>query len=130
MLIDYWFSHDARLNTAVLEQVAAARQAGLRVFLTTNQEHERAQYLWDQLGLRHYAEGIITSGFLGAKKPESYFFKAAAKFTHAPVSEHLLIDDSQENIDAARKAGWSAVHWDESQTLTQILDEFSARNHG
>ena len=50
-LIAYWFEKDSRLDPAILDDIAASRSAGLKVWLATNQEHMRARYLMDVLGL-------------------------------------------------------------------------------
>lgn len=125
-LIDYWFSQDARLDTALLGDL---RNCGLKVYLTTNQEHERAKFLWENLGLQNHADGMITSAKLGAQKPDAAFFHGAAEITGALAQEHLLIDDSRENIAGAKSAGWRAAHWDGCGdgcvSLKTLLADFS-----
>lgn len=74
-LIDYWFENDSRIDRAVLADMGKLRAAGHRVYLATNQEHMRATYLMETLGL-------IT-----------------------------LVDDTEQNVLAAREKGWTAVHW-------------------
>ncbi len=120
-LMNYWFTQDARLNTELLGDLDKARTKGLKVYLTTNQEHERAAFLWNNLGLSQHADGIITSAALGLKKPDPAFFKAAETVTKAPAQTHLLIDDTPENIEGAEIAGWRASLWDTKNSLTLTL---------
>lgn len=121
-LIAYWFARDARVMTEVLDDVRTARAHGLRVYLTTNQEHLRAQYLMQDMGLAAHVDGMVYSAAVGCKKPELAFYRAAEKVAGDAGQSLLLVDDRTENIDAARAAGWQAVHWDASQRLDAILD--------
>src|SRR5690606_32315883 len=46
----YWLSHDSNVNEDMVEVVRRLRDAGgSRLFLATNQEHMRAQWLWRTL---------------------------------------------------------------------------------
>lgn len=112
--VEYWFANDARLDRGVLEDVGALRAAGLPVWLATNQEHSRAAYLMDALGLGAHVDGILYSAKLGAKKPEEAFFEAA-------VAALLLVDDTPANVDAARAAGWRAALWTGETRLADLI---------
>ena len=120
-LIEYWFRLDSRVNSDLLADIDHARRSGLKVYFATNQEHERAAYLWENLGLKNHADGIIASAQVAAKKPDQAFFKAATKITNAAPENHLLIDDTPENITGAKAANWQATHWDNQTRLPLIL---------
>jgi putative hydrolase of the HAD superfamily len=81
------------------------------VYLATNQEHLRAAYLMEKLGLAEHVDGILYSARLGAKKPELDFFAKVQAAVRLCGEEILLIDDSRPNIEAALEAGWQAFHW-------------------
>lgn len=119
-LIDYWFANDAGLDLRVLDDLRTLRDQGVKVFLATNQENLRAQYLWNELGLRDHADGLITSADLGVAKPDPLFFDRAMLRTNADPSAHLLIDDSPPNVKAAQAFGWKALHWTGAQRLKDI----------
>lgn len=110
-LIEYWFGQDSRLDRELLGELAAIRAAGIPVCLATNQEHRRAEHLMKTLGLANYVDGIFYSAELRAKKPERNFFDQVASRIGLPAGNLLLVDDSLDNVDAARRAGWRAVHW-------------------
>lgn len=109
--IAYWFERDARIVAPLLSELARARAAGTRVYLATNQEHLRAAYLMDTLGLAEHVDGIFYSARLGAKKPDAAFFAAVQSAVGLRGDELLLVDDSHANVVAARAAGWRALHW-------------------
>lgn len=107
----YWFDRDARLNAPLLEELSAIRARGIRVYLATNQEHLRAAHIMERLGLADHVDGMFYSAQLGTKKPNAEFFAKVQASVGLRGDEILLLDDSRSNIDAARQAGWRALHW-------------------
>jgi putative hydrolase of the HAD superfamily len=118
--VSYWFEKDSRVVTALLRELSSVRSAGTRVYLATNQEHLRAAYLMENLGLAEHVDGIFYSARLGAKKPEREFFSRVEAEVGSSGKEILLIDDSPQNIEAALKAGWHALHWTEHTSPTIV----------
>jgi putative hydrolase of the HAD superfamily len=120
-LIAYWFENDSRVDQAVLSAVKHYRDRGLPVFLATNQEHLRADYLMRQVGLGAHVDGIIYSAALGHRKPSAEFFERAAAIAAAAPEDIVLVDDTLANVEAARQAGWHAVHWTADKVLGDEL---------
>ncbi|MEP1614532.1 MAG: HAD-IA family hydrolase [Roseobacter sp.] len=120
-LISYWFEMDSRLVEPVLADCRAARNSGHQVYLTTNQDHMRAKYLMNTMGLKNEVDGIAYSAEAGFQKPSPEFYSYAAHLTAHPPHELLLIDDTPANIDGAIKAGWQATHWNRKERLSDIL---------
>lgn len=111
--VSYWFEKDSRLVAPLLAELSLLRSAGIRVYLATNQEHLRAAYLMEKLGLAEHVDGIFYSARLGAKKPDVEFFANVQAAVGLCGEELLLIDDSRQNVEAALRAGWQALHWTE-----------------
>jgi len=109
--VSYWFERDSRLVGSLVPELSWARSRGLRVYLATNQEHLRAAYLMETVGLAEHADGMFYSARLGAKKPDRAFFANVQAAVGLRGEEILLIDDSRRNVDAALEAGWRALHW-------------------
>jgi FMN phosphatase YigB (HAD superfamily) len=57
--VSYWFERDSRLVAPFLAELSVVRGAGIRVYLPTNQEHLRAAYLMERLGLADHVDGIF-----------------------------------------------------------------------
>lgn len=110
-LVSYWFEKDSRLMAPLLSELSQARSTGIRVYLATNQEHLRAAYLMNTLGLAEHADANYYSARLGVKKPDTEFFARVQAAVGLHNEEMLLIDDSSENVEAALRAGWQALHW-------------------
>lgn len=119
--IRYWFEHDAHLNVTLLDQLERVRQRGLALHLATVQEHERAAFLWQSLGLRERFDAIHYSADLGVAKPEPEFFAEVERRTGFVPNEVFFIDDRAENVEAARNCGWFAAVWTGERTLDELL---------
>lgn len=122
-LIDYWFENDAHLDLKLLAQLAPVRAGGARLHLATMQEHERAGYIWNELGLNRHFDAMHYSAALGSAKPEALFFRAVAERSGFSAGEIFFIDDKQANVEAARLEGWSAAIWDGTRTLASLMAE-------
>lgn len=124
-LIDYWFENDSRLDLNLLEELAALRQSGITLLLATNQEHSRARYLMEHIGLSAHFDDIIYSAALGHSKPSPDFFRLATERAGVLPGEIAFIDDMAENIEAARQFGWNAAQWTAGATLGGTLPVFA-----
>jgi putative hydrolase of the HAD superfamily len=121
LVLNYWFRQDALLNHGLLRDLATTRLGGLRACLATNQEHERARYLMDTLGLAAHVDGCHYSAAIGHRKPRPEFFRAVARRVGLHPEELLLIDDADENVRAAIEAGWHAALWTGQERLGDIV---------
>jgi putative hydrolase of the HAD superfamily len=120
-LIQYWFENHAHLNEALALDLAAIRSDGTEVHLATVQEHERARYLWEDLGFRNRFDGLHYAAQLGCSKPAAAFYRSIEARTGFRPSELFLIDDRPANVEGAIACGWSAALWTGRQTLRSLL---------
>lgn len=117
----YWFQNDARLDTQLLNELDEQRRAGIKVYLATNQEHLRASFLVEQLGLSQYCDGIYYSAALGCKKPDAGFYEKITDSSGLAPDQLLLLDDTPANVLAARALGWMALEWTKDSRLATAL---------
>jgi len=113
-IIQCWFSSDANLDFELLEGVNNLKQTvGVKAFLATNQEKYRAEYIWEELGLIGYFDGIFCSASIGAMKTDIAFYEHihSALGISPEATTILFFDDSEKNIVAARNVGWKAYHY-------------------
>jgi putative hydrolase of the HAD superfamily len=120
-VLTYWFENDARINARLLAELDEQRQRGMRVYLTTNQEHRRAKYLMETIGLETHVDGMHYSAALSCRKPDRLFFDKVADLTGLAPAELLLIDDTSANVEAALAAGWQSANWHADSSLAAIL---------
>ncbi len=106
---DVWC--DLRVDERSVALVRALRARGLGVHLATNQEMHRTAYMRDTLGYDRLFELSFYSWQVGHAKPSPRFFETVLERLDASGAEVLFIDDTAENVDAARRAGLHAEHW-------------------
>ena len=123
-LVRYWFENDAHLDKNLLAQLAPIRARGVQLHLATVQEHERAQYIWNELALREHFDGMHYAAELGWAKPDAPFFRAVEAKAGFPAAEIFFVDDKQANVDAARALGWSAALWDGTRSLSELIARY------
>jgi putative hydrolase of the HAD superfamily len=120
-LVDYWLVRDAELNETLLADLAALRATGVELHLATIQEHERAAYLWDTLGLKQRFDGLHYAADMGWKKTDPEFYALVEARTGFAPAELALLDDTAGNIEAAHAAGWRGLHWTGDRRLADLL---------
>ena len=120
-LIDYWFSNDAHIDHRLLAELEGLRSHGVEVHLATVQEHERADYLWNGLGLRSRFDGIHYAAALGCSKPAVGFYRSIEARTFLSPETIFFIDDKAPNVAGARRCGWSAALWTGENTLRELI---------
>jgi putative hydrolase of the HAD superfamily len=108
VFVRQWVEHEHHLDTALLEQIQILRSNGILRYLGTNQERNRANYMKLEMGLNNSLDGVFASSDLGFRKPNLEFYKSLQDKIQIPASEILFWDDSLENVNAAREAGWNA----------------------
>ncbi len=129
--IDYWFSHDARLNDDLIELTHELRlRSGLRCFLATNQERHRTMHIWETLGLNKLFDAMVSSSDLGVCKPEPEFFRRAQQRLELTTDDRVLfVDDREQFVQAAQRHGWEAVLFRDNNDLCSRLGSWVA-DHG
>lgn len=111
-----------------IELVHRIRAAGYGVHLGSNQEQHRAAHMRTDLGFDELFDVSCYSHDLGVAKPDPRFFSRAAERIGADPAAVLFVDDLERNVDGARTAGMSAVHWTFSLGLDVLERELAA--HG
>ncbi len=119
--VEYWFVKDSNINQDVLEIVKRLGQCGeVALYIATAQEHHRAAYLWNDLGLKELFDDIFYSARLGVAKDRIEFFAKINAQLHIPPAERpLFFDDREKVVTAARAAGWDAQIFDTIEDLSR-----------
>jgi glucose-1-phosphatase len=82
-------------------------------------DHMQANYQSFRLWRR-----AIASHLIHAAKPDPKAFAIACRELGAGPAECLFIDDTLANAEAARAAGWHAIHFKGAVALREELEEF------
>lgn len=115
-IIDYWMKNDLNINHDVLDIVKQLNTMECDLYIATNQEYVRANYLWHNLGFNYYFHDIFYSAKIGHVKPEAEYFHY---INDAIGSEEIIFfDDHPQNIDVAKSCGWQAFLFNDISDLT------------
>lgn len=113
VFVNYWLSHDSAINAPLLDVVRQLKaRSDLRLYIATNQDHMRALWLWQTMGLGELFEDMFYSARAGVRKPEKGFFDFIEHRIGPQSEPPLFFDDTPKVIDGARKYGWEAVQFD------------------
>ena len=107
-LIDYWFSKEGTRNEEILSMIRGLRKASIPVFLATDNEKYRTDYIVNEFGLGKEFDGIFSSAYVGFRKEEAGFWKHLTAAAAWKPDEMLVWDDEIENIACAKAAGFTA----------------------
>jgi len=111
----------ARLFEAELEPVsgvvAALERIALPKCVASNGPIEKVEQALRVSGLTRFFDGKLFSSYaIGSWKPEPDLLLHAAREMQVDVAECLVVDDSPLGLEAARRAGMSALFFDPDGT--------------
>lgn len=109
----YWLSHDSNVNQPLLDVVARLKAAGTPLYVATNQEHMRAQWLWQQLKFGELFDDMFHSARIGHMKPARPYFDWIDNRLGRRDAPPLFFDDREDVVKGANAHGWEAVLYDE-----------------
>lgn len=113
MFIEYWLSHDLNWNLEVLELAAELKSAGHALYIATNQDKIRGDFIKSQAKVGQLFKGVFTSAKLGVCKPSPGFYqRIRAEYFLNSTEDILVIDDDPRNIEAAKQLQWQGVCFD------------------
>lgn len=120
-LIRYWLENDSCINIDLIEKIKTLKSSGkTRLFIATNQEHSRAQYLMKNLSFSDYFDDIFHSARIGYLKPNREYFDFIAKELSCEEEEPpIFFDDTPDVVHAAKKYGWQAYEYKNTDSLLE-----------
>ncbi|MGE0421399.1 MAG: HAD-IA family hydrolase [Reyranellaceae bacterium] len=121
--VSYWFDRDRLIDDELLGLVRAwSARTGGRVYLATNQEHHRVEYLRQTGALGEGISEVIYSAALGVCKPDRVFFTNAQQRMGVNTARSIaFFDDAAANVDGARICGWRAYLYRDRRQIEAFL---------
>jgi putative hydrolase of the HAD superfamily len=108
-------------NAEMIELMRELQETGYRMAMLTNNVREWEPLWRAMLPVDEIFETVVDSGFVGCRKPESRIYELTLERIAAPAETCLFVDDVEVNIEGARRAGMSAVHFrDNEQAIAEI----------
>ena len=117
-------------NEPMIAAMRAAKDAGMRMALLTNNVREWEPLWRPMLPVDEIFELVVDSAFVGMRKPEPEIYKLTLERIRAldpdalgdlEFSECVFVDDIEVNCTAARDLGIHAVHFrDNDQAIAEL----------
>ena len=117
----YWSEIFDPLKPDGIQCIQELRQLGLRVGICSNTNPTHWRYLQKRDGLASKVDDCFLSFALQSRKPEIPFFIKICHQTKLPMSDHLLIDDKEENILGARYLGMQAEVFESFEKVVELV---------
>lgn len=100
-LLRIWFENEKEIDLEVISAVEKLRRKEIKCYLATNQEKYRLNYLWENLKLKNFFDGVFDSCELGYSKSEKEFYQSVLGKLGDIKPEEIVFWDSDEKIVAA-----------------------------
>lgn len=110
------------LNEPVARLIPRIKALGHRLILGSNTNALHSRRFRRQFAdvLSHF-DRLILSHEIGCVKPSAAFYLACAAAAERPPQRCVFIDDLRENVEGARAAGLSAIHYQDDPGLAKDL---------
>jgi beta-phosphoglucomutase len=126
------FSREKEAEYRIIFKPELKLIAGLHEFLLTLKENniplgigsaappENVDFVLDSLGIRHFFKIVLHARNVSAGKPHPEIYLKVADGLGLPIKDCLIFEDSPVGVEAARRAGSSAI----VITTTHLEEEF------
>jgi putative hydrolase of the HAD superfamily len=107
-----------------LEELAASNNCSLGKCLLgalNNEARETNEYRFRTFGLRKRFNVSLSSCYLGLRKPDPAIYQRALDILGRPADRILFIDDREENVAGAARAGMKAAKFEGADSLRREL---------
>lgn len=126
-LIEMWLEGENYPNQELLDVAAGLRQDGIKVYLATQQEKYRKQWL-ESVAFRDKLDGIFCSCDLGYNKHEDHFWKAVlerlqSQYPGIQPAEIVYFDDKQSLVDKAQEFGIDANLYTSAEEVKRVISK-------
>ncbi len=123
-LLVYWFEIERDLDQDLVGYIHWLKDQGVMVFVGTNNEKHRTDYMRRDLGFGKIFHAVYGSGDIGYMKPDHRFFEHILKDNKLVGSEVLFWDDRVGNVDAARTFGMRAEVYTSFKDFEAVMNKY------
>lgn len=125
LMTDFWRWYVGTLDVALRDWFAAQRGQRLTAILSNSAPGAREAEAHH--GFEDITDDIVYSHEVGVAKPDPAVFALAGQRLGVRPHEVLFLDDVEDNVIAAREAGWHAVlHGDTVMSIREMEAVISA----
>jgi putative hydrolase of the HAD superfamily len=118
-LVAEWSDYIGEVDEEIAELLASARKH-VPVVLVSNATTKLEADLAG-LGIAELLDEVVNSARVGTAKPDPDIYRVAAARAGVPIARCLFVDDTLQNVEAARELGMQAVHHQTPSQLREAL---------
>jgi putative hydrolase of the HAD superfamily len=108
-------------NPPMIELMRELDRGGMRMALLTNNVREWEPLWRSMLPVDEIFELVVDSAFVGCRKPEPRIYEITLERLGVRAEDCLFVDDVEQNCEAARELGMTAVHFEgDEQAIGEI----------
>lgn len=126
LFMRFWFEHNIVVDQYFMQQISKFRSESVRVYLASNQEINRAEFMTDHFNLNNRLDGCFFSYQLGCSKPNPSYFNKISSTLRCDNSQLLFVDDNLCNVEAAQSVGIKSIHHLDAKTTLLALQNYLA----
>ena len=124
-LMDRWFAAENHPNHKLISLIRDLREAGTPVFLATNQEQHRAEYLRKVMFPGLFDELFISCELGCTKSGDQYWRllldRLSERIPGIEPAEIIYFDDSPKHLEPAARAGINALLYESPVQVRKLL---------
>jgi putative hydrolase of the HAD superfamily len=123
--LDYWFRHEAAINTQLMHAVQHLRRCGIECYIATQQERYRTEYILRTMHFSHLFDGMFSSVDIGYMKNNPAFFETILHELDQYQAEQILFwDDTPKNVATAQSVGIHAEIYHNFAAFVQQMQKY------
>lgn len=125
--LKFWFESERDIDESMLLHIRSLREAGIKIYLATDNEINRLNYVLDDLGLRAEFDGVFGSAVVGSKKESLDYWHFVFNALQIEASEVLFIDDDSKNTELAKSLGVNIITYSKEINLQSEFNNFGIK---
>ncbi|TVQ21680.1 MAG: HAD family phosphatase [Spirochaetaceae bacterium] len=110
-----------RVRPQIVGWMQELKAAGYRLMLISNMAVATFDMALEPAAWMKHMDALVVSGRVGANKPDRRIFDEAVSQAGVAPERILFLDDLPHNVDGARAAGLSAVHFTDPARLAMSI---------
>lgn len=119
--LNYWFESENDINLEVVEQIEQIRKKGIKVYIASDNERERGNYIMNIIELKNHVDGTFFSYEVKHTKSEKVYFEKVIEQLGIEAEEVFYTDDDPENIRVAKSLGIQTMLYQKGLDLVNML---------
>ncbi len=122
--MQYWFKTEHNIDEPLVEYIKELKRRGIKIFVGTNNEKYRTEYLIESMGFGEIFNKVYGAGHIGFKKPNPDFFQYIVRAEKLNKNKTILWDDDPENIEGALRAGIRAEVYVSFEDFKEKMEKY------